>query len=154
MKKILKINRFHILPSRNTRSTVSDNQTRERKFAKKPDGKLLVCRTNNSSNFQTFWRDFLYFTDQNIEGMACQHTKNHNLCNNFVLLFRPLLSEEELYTQMGFFVQSILADRYIHRRELRLVSLERLSSAEYEIKKIFLIFVFVREISRFKLSRK
>ena len=26
--------------------------------------------------------------------------------------------EEELYTQLVFFVQSILADRYIHRREL------------------------------------
>ena len=25
---------------------------------------------------------------------------------------------EELYTQMGFFVQSTLADRYFHRREI------------------------------------
>ena len=73
-----------------------------------------------------------------------------------MLLFRPLLrgGGEELYTQMSFFVQSILADRYIHRTELRLVSLESLSSVEYGIKKIFLIFVFDREISRFKLSRK
>ena len=39
---------------------------------------------------------------------------------------------------MGFFVQSILADRYIHRRELRLVSLESSSSVEYGNKKIFL----------------
>ena len=61
---------------------------------------------------------------------------------------------EELYTQMGFFVQSILADRYIHRRELTLVSLESLSSVEYGIKKIFSFFVFDREISRFNLSRK
>ena len=53
-----------------------------------------------------------------------------------------------------FFVQSILADRYIQRRELRLVSLESLSSVEYGIKKIFFIFVFDTEISRFKLSRK
>ena len=53
-----------------------------------------------------------------------------------------------------FFVQSILAGRYIHRRELRLVSLESLSSVEYGIKKIFLIFFRDREISRFKLSRK
>ena len=37
-----------------------------------------------------------------------------------------------------FFVQSTLADRYIHRRELRLVSVESLSSVEYGIKKIFL----------------
>ena len=34
---------------------------------------------------------------------------------------------------MGFFVQSILAGRYIHRRELRLVSLESFSSVEYGI---------------------
>ena len=33
-----------------------------------------------------------------------------------------------------FFVQTILADRYIHRRELRLVSLESLPSVEYESK--------------------
>ena len=39
-----------------------------------------------------------------------------------------------------FFVQSILADRYIHRRELKLVSLESLSSVKYGIKFIFLIF--------------
>ena len=73
------------------------------------------------------------------------------------LIFVPTPLEgggEELCTQMGFFVQSILADRYIHRRELRLVSLESLSSVEYGFKKIFLIFVFDREISRFKLSRK
>ena len=44
---------------------------------------------------------------------------------------------EELYTQMGSFFQTILADRYIHRRELRPVSLESSSSVEYGIKKIF-----------------
>ena len=44
---------------------------------------------------------------------------------------------EELYTQMHFFVQSVLAVRYIHRRELRLVSLESLSSVEYGNKKSF-----------------
>ena len=68
----------------------------------------------------------------------------------------PLEGEgEKLYTQMGFFVLTILADRYIHRRELRLVSLESLTSVEYRIKKIFLIFVFFyRELSRFKLLRK
>ena len=49
-----------------------------------------------------------------------------------------------------FFVQLILADRYINRRELRLISLESLSSVEYRNKKIFLIFVFYRKLSRFK----
>ena len=38
----------------------------------------------------------------------------------------------------GFFFVQSLADRYIHRRELRLVSLESLSNVEYGIKKIFL----------------
>ena len=75
-------------------------------------------------------------------------------CDVFFIVPTPPLEGEELYTQMGFFVQSILADRYIHRRELRLVSLESLSSVEYGIKKIFLIFFFDREISRFKLSEK
>ena len=53
-----------------------------------------------------------------------------------------------------FFVQSIFAGRYIHRRELRLISLESSSSVEYGIKKIFLIFVLYRELSRFKLLKK
>ena len=61
------------------------------------------------------------------------------------------MSGEELYSQMDFFVQTILSDRYIHRRQLRLVSLESLSSVEYGIKKIFLIFVFYGEYSRFEL---
>ena len=42
-----------------------------------------------------------------------------------------------IYSTGFFFVQSILADRYIHRTELRLVSLESLSSVEYGIKKFF-----------------
>ena len=53
----------------------------------------------------------------------------------------------------GFFVQTILADRYIHGRELRLVSLESLSSVEYG-KNMFFNFNFYRELSRFKLLRK
>ena len=38
-----------------------------------------------------------------------------------------------------FFVQSVLADRYIHRTELRLVSLESSSSVEYSDYRPFLI---------------
>ena len=45
---------------------------------------------------------------------------------------------------MGFFVQSILVDRYIHRSELRLVSLDSFSSVEYGIKKIFLFSFLTR----------
>ena len=59
-------------------------------------------------------------------------------------LFRPhLWGGGELYTQMGFFVQTILADRYIHRSEMLVVSLKRSSSVELEIKKIFLNFFFL-----------
>ena len=39
---------------------------------------------------------------------------------------------------MGFFVQLILAGRYIHRRELRLISFESYPCVEYGIKKISL----------------
>ena len=69
-----------------------------------------------------------------------RYQTNHMLlvCTIFFIVPTPL---EELYTQMGFFVQSILADRYIHRREFKLVSLESLSSVEHGIKKIFLMFV-------------
>ena len=55
-----------------------------------------------------------------------------------MFLFRPTLVGDELYTQMGF-VQTILADRYNHRRELWVVSLESPSSVEYGTKKIFLV---------------
>ena len=73
----------------------------------------------------------------------------------FCLLFRPLLrgGGEELYTQMGFFVQSILADRYSHRRELRLVSLESLSSVEYGSKKIFLFSFFTGSYRGLKFEK-
>ena len=47
---------------------------------------------------------------------------------------------------MGFFIQSILADRYIHRRELRLVSLESLSSVEHGKKTIFFDFRFLQGV--------
>ena len=50
-----------------------------------------------------------------------------------------------------FFVQSILADRYIHRREMWVVSLKSASSVQFKIKKIFLIFVFFEDLSRFKV---
>ena len=53
---------------------------------------------------------------------------------------------------MGFFVQTILADRYIHRREVLVVSLKSSSSVEFEIKEILFNFVFFEEISRFKFS--
>ena len=63
----------------------------------------------------------------------CSATLNQVEC----FLFRPLLRGARNYTlNWVFFVQSILADRHIHRRELRLVSLESLSSVEYGIKKI------------------
>ena len=43
----------------------------------------------------------------------------------------------------GFFVKTILAVRYKHRRELRAVSLKSQSSVEYGVKKIFFQFSFL-----------
>ena len=65
----------------------------------------------------------------------------------------PLEGGGTIHSNM-FFVPWIFADRYIHRRELRLVSSESASSVGNGIKKIFLISVFYRELSRFKLLRK
>ena len=42
----------------------------------------------------------------------------------------------------GFFVQTILADRYIHCREIWVVSFKSMYILEYGIKKIFSISVF------------
>ena len=53
-----------------------------------------------------------------------------------------LVGMEEIDIQMGFLVQRILADRYIHCRELSVVSLKSTHILEYGIKKIVLNFVF------------
>ena len=52
---------------------------------------------------------------------------------------------------MVFFGQAILADRYIHRREIWVVSLKSCSSVEFKIKNIFLNFVFFEELSRIEV---
>ena len=53
-----------------------------------------------------------------------------------------------------FFVQKILIDRYIHRRELWVISLKSPSSLEHGIKKFFLNSVFMSELPWFKLFQK
>ena len=63
----------------------------------------------------------------------------------------PLRGGRNYILKWVFFVQSIFAGRYIHRRELRLVSSESSSSIEYGIKKILLIFAFHKQLSRFKV---
>ena len=61
-----------------------------------------------------------------------------------ILLFRSHLWVEELYTQICS-DNFGLADRYIQRREMRVVSLKSSSTVEFEIKKIFSFnFVFSR----------
>ena len=81
----------------------------------------------------TFW--FIVNFQQTNRTQEQNHTQLFTVTISFMyttvtFLFRLLLRGEELYTQMEFFVQSIVADRYIHRRELRLLSLESLSSVE------------------------
>ena len=58
---------------------------------------------------------------------------------------------EVLYTQIGFFVQTILADQYNHCREIWVISLKSPSSVEYGYRKTFSIFAFYWEISRYKI---
>ena len=62
-----------------------------------------------------------------------------------------LVGREELYTQLGFFVQSILADRYVHRRELWVVSLESTYIQKHRNKKHFRISFFYSELLRFEI---
>ena len=64
------------------------------------------------------------------------------MSKNLQSLFQPHFWGEELYTQMGFFLQTILEDRYI-RREMCVESFESSSSVEFENKKFcFLKFIF------------
>ena len=63
----------------------------------------------------------------------------------------PLVREGTIYSNGFFFVQSILADRYIHRREIWVVSLKSSFSLEFEIKKIFLNFVFFEGLLRIEV---
>ena len=53
-----------------------------------------------------------------------------------------------------FFVQTTLANRYIHRRELWVVSLKSSSSVDFGINKIFSKFSFFEELARFKVLRE
>ena len=62
----------------------------------------------------------------------------------------PLVVEGTIYSN-GFFVQTFSADRYIHRREMRVISLESSSSVEFGIKKFFLNFLFFEELLRFNV---
>ena len=67
------------------------------------------------------------------------------------LLRPPLCGEGGTLYSNGFFVQTILADRYIHRRELWVKALESTYILEYRNATIFSNFVFHRELSRFKV---
>ena len=71
---------------------------------------------------------------------------------SMIIVPTPLVGGGTIYSNGFFFVPWILADRYIHRREMCVVSLKSSSIVEFEIKKIFLNFVFFEELSRFKVS--
>ena len=68
------------------------------------------------------------------------------LCFPSLIVPTPLEGGRKYILKWIFFVQTILADRYIHRTELRLVSLESLSSVEYGIKNIFLEIRFLQGV--------
>ena len=111
--------------------------------------------------FQLVWLIVFNWLDDQVEdysflctisGLVSLYVSNFLMSQWFVTInaslksiFVPtatLVGREELYTQLVFFVQTILADRYIHRRELWVVSLKSSSSVEHGIKKIFSVFVF------------
>ena len=73
--------------------------------------------------------------------------------NSYVTLVvpTPLVGGRNYILEWVFFVQSILADGYIHRRELWVVSLKSSSSVEFEIKKILLNFLLFEELSRIEI---
>ena len=52
----------------------------------------------------------------------------------------------------GFFVESIFADRYLHRTDFCRISLESLSSVKFQINEFF-EFLFFRGLHRFKVLR-
>ena len=58
--------------------------------------------------------------------------------------------EVTIYSKGFFFVQSILADRYVHRTEMSVISLKSSSSLEFVTKKIFFSFEFL-ELSRIEV---
>ena len=85
-------------------------------------------------------RDILVSTTTVVEMRSAKKTKN----------FRPLsggggggegageeAGEGGTIYSYGFFVQSNLADRYIHRKEMWVISLKSSSSIEFEIKMFF-----------------
>ena len=100
----------------------------------------ILNQTKNKLNVRTNMIKLIESFFLNLPLLYFKLSKMYFSVSSFYL-FRPLLRGEELYTQF-FFVQTIFADRYINRRELRLVSLESSSSAEYGNKKIFLFSFF------------
>ena len=61
---------------------------------------------------------------------------NYLFVNSALIVPTPLEGGGTIYSK-GFFVQTALADRYTHRSDLRLVSLESLSSIENGSKRFF-----------------
>ena len=67
------------------------------------------------------------------------------------LLFRPTCGGRNYILKWVFFVQSILVDRYIHRRETWVISLKSCSSVEFKIKDFFEFRFFFEELSRIEV---
>ena len=70
-----------------------------------------------------------------------------------MFVMTPIVGGGTMYSN-GFFFQTILADRYIHCKEMWVVSLNISSSVELEFKKTFSNINFSGELSRFQLLRE
>ena len=120
------------------------NRKKETNWPKKTRGGLHLQNVNRKP------KKFKFRTKMCLQGRG-NISFNLAFTRIIIFLFRPHLWGEELYTQLGFFVQTILADRYTHCREMWVVSLKSLSNVELEIKFFFSNFAFFEELSRFKL---
>ena len=74
--------------------------------------------TSQNNSFKVKFKHKFLISFHQIAGRTVAEYYNHTFSCILSLLFRRHLWREELYTQMGFFVQPILGDRYIHRREM------------------------------------
>ena len=73
----------------------------------------------------------------------------HNISDAEIFVPTPLVTGRKYRLKWVFFVQTILADRYIHHGEMPVISLKSSSKVEFETKKKN--FVFFEALSWFKI---
>ena len=101
---------------------------------------ILICK----GSFFSVWMHIVFFFIEYLSTVKCFFDIWKFFLIILIFIPNPLEGGGTIYSN-EFFVQIIFDDRYIHRRELRLVSLESSFSVEYGKKKIFL-FSFLERV--------